>query len=174
MAELEIHHEQEAESDPVGKKVGVLAAVLAVFLAVVTIESHRAHTAAILAKTNANDQWNFYQANRLKAHNLEVGRDVISILAKEGAAEKKMKEYETGIQKYEEKGKETMESAKKFEEETEHVEAKALYFDMGEGLLEIGLVLSSLYFISRKMLFPVVGVIAGIAGIGVAAVGFLS
>ena len=40
---------------------------------------------------------------------------------------------------------------------------------------EIALVLSSLYFIARRMLFPfVVGVIAGLGGIGVAAVGFLS
>src|SRR2546426_7678036 len=97
MAELEIHHEHETEHDPVGKKVGVLAAVLAVFLAIVTISSHRAHTAAILSKTNANDQWNLYQANRLKAHNLEVGHDVISLLAKpEGAAGKKLHDYETG------------------------------------------------------------------------------
>src|SRR5207237_5973681 len=118
MAELEIHHEHETEKDPVGKKVGVLAAVLAVFLAIVTIKSQRAHTAAILSKTNANDQWNFYQANRLKAHNLEVGRDVISMLAKEGDAEKKLKEYETGIQKYEDRGKETKEAAEKFEKET--------------------------------------------------------
>ena len=58
MAELEIHHEHEVDKDPVGKKVGILAAVLAVFLAIVTIASHRAHTAAILSKTNANDQWN--------------------------------------------------------------------------------------------------------------------
>src|SRR5438309_1760374 len=74
MAELEIHHEQEGgEADPMGKRVGVLAAVLAVFLAIVTIESHRAHTEGILLKTEANDQWNFYQAERLKLHTLEVG-----------------------------------------------------------------------------------------------------
>ena len=66
-----------------------------------------------------------------------------------------------------------MEAAKKYEEETEHVERKAL-FDMGEGLLAIALVLSSLYFIARKMLFPVVGIIAGLGGLGVAAVGFLT
>jgi ribosome-binding ATPase YchF (GTP1/OBG family) len=175
MAELEIHHEHEDEKDPVGKRVGILAAVLAVFLAIVTIASHRAHTAAILSKTNANDQWNLYQANRLKAHNLEVGGDIIAIITKgEGAGEKKIEEYKKGIEKYEDKGKETMEAAKKYEEETEHVEKRALYFDMGEGLLEIALVLSSLYFIARKMLFPVVGVIAGLAGLGVAAVGFLS
>jgi hypothetical protein len=34
-------------------------------------------------------------------------------------------------------------------------------------------VLSSLYFISRKMLFPVVGLIAGIAGLLVAITGLL-
>jgi ribosome-binding ATPase YchF (GTP1/OBG family) len=175
MAELEIHTEHEVEKDPVGKKVGVLAAVLAVFLAIVTISSHRAHTAAILSKTNANDQWNLYQANRLKAHNLEVGQDIIALLTKgEGAGAKKLEEYKKGIEKYEEKGKETMEAAKKYEEETERAEHKALYFDMGEGLLEIALVLSSLYFIARRMLFPVVGVIAGLSGIGVAAFGFLT
>src|SRR5437763_16099599 len=89
MAELEIHHEHEVEADPIGKKVGILAAVLAVFLAIVTIESHRAHTEGILLKTEANDQWNFYQAERLKLHNLEVGEGLISVLAPtgEGAAE---------------------------------------------------------------------------------------
>jgi hypothetical protein len=175
MAELEIHTEHEGGDDPVGKKVGILAAMLAVFLAIVTIASHRAHTEAILSKTNANDQWNLYQANRLKAHNLEVGGDLITLLTKaDGEAGKKLDEYKKGIQNYEEKSKETQEAAKKYEEETELVEHKALFFDMGEGLLEIALVLSSLYFIARKMLFPVVGVIAGLSGLGVAALGFLS
>jgi hypothetical protein len=175
MAELEIHTEHEGGNDPVGKKVGILAAVLAVFLAIVTIASHRAHTAAILSKTNANDQWNLYQANRLKAHNLEVGGDIITLLAKdEGESGKKLAEYKKGIEKYEDKSKETKEAAEKFEQETERVEHRALYFDMGEGLLEIALVLSSLYFIARKMLFPVVGVISGLAGLGVAAFGFLT
>src|SRR5260370_41622475 len=99
MAELEIHTEHEVDKDPVGKKVGILAAVLAVFLAIVTIASHRAHTAAILSKTNANDQWNLYQANRLKAHNLEVGSDIISLMTKEEvAAAKKLEDYKKGIE----------------------------------------------------------------------------
>jgi len=175
MAELEIHHEHEVDKDPVGKKVGILAAVLAVFLAIVTIASHRAHTAAILSKTKANDQWGYYQANRLKAHNLEVGQDVIAILAKGNEeAEKKVEKYKEDIKKYEERSKEAKETADKLEEQTEHVEHKALYYDIGEGLLEIALVLSSLYFIARKMLFPVVGVIAGLDGLGVAAFGFLT
>jgi len=66
MAELEIHHESEGEHDPRGQQVGVLAAVLAVLLAIVTILSHRAHTEGVLLKTEANDTWAFYQAKRIK------------------------------------------------------------------------------------------------------------
>lgn len=173
MAELEIHQEHEG-ADPIGKKVGILASVLAVFLAVVTIQSHRAHTESILQSTKASDQWNFYQAKKLKSHNLELGRDVISVLADqrhEGAA-KKLEEYKKGIERYEKDSEKASEDAHKFEENAERAEHKALGFDVGEGLLEIGLVLTSLYFIGRKMIFPVVGVIAGIGGIIAAVFGF--
>ena len=37
-------------------------------------------------------------------------------------------------------------------------ERRALRFDIGEGLLELGLVLSSLYFLARKNFFPIFGV----------------
>jgi len=175
MAELEIHQEHETEHDPVGKKVGVLAAVLAVFLAIVTIASHRAHTEGILAKTDANDQWSFYQAERLKLHHVQVGHDIISLLAPQGeGTEKKLQKYESEVEKYDHKSKELLAEAQKKEEETKHAEYQALRFDFGEGLLEIGLVLSSLYFIARRMLFPVIGVIAGLAGVAMAAAGFMA
>jgi len=50
MPELEIHHESAHAIDATGQSVGVLAAVLAVLLAIVTIASHRTHTAAIIHK----------------------------------------------------------------------------------------------------------------------------
>ena len=176
MAELEIHHEHETEHDPVGKKVGVLAAVLAVFLALVTIQSHRAHTAGIIFKTEANDQWNFYQAKSIKSHHLELGEDLVSLLAPKGDAEaaKKLEKYKAGVARYEHETKEISEQAKEREKEATLAEHKALRFDFAEGLLEIGLVLSSLYFIARKMLFPVIGIIAGLGGLGVAAFGLLT
>src|ERR1051326_7445567 len=80
MAELEIHHESEGAPDPVGQKVGVLAAVLAVALAIVTIASHRAHTDAVLLKTEANDRWSFYQSKRIKLHSLELGEQLVTLL----------------------------------------------------------------------------------------------
>jgi hypothetical protein len=52
-------------------------------------------------------------------------------------------------------------------------EDRALRYDVGEGLIEIGLVLSSLYFISKKTYFPLIGLIAGAIGIVIAALGLL-
>jgi len=174
MAELEIHHEG-AENDPTGKKVGILAAVLAVILAIVTIESHRSHTEAILFKTEASDQWNFYQAKKLKSHNMELGADLISLFAAKDSATapKKLEEYKSGVQRYDRESKEISDVAQEKEKEATHAEHQALRFDFGEGLLEIGLVLSSLYFISRRLMFPVVGVIAGVIGLAVAIAGLL-
>ena len=85
MAELEIHHEVEV-NDPFGKKIGVLASILAVLLGVVTIVSHRAHTDAVLFKSEANDKWSFYQAKRIKFHSLELGVDLLNAMPDRGPA----------------------------------------------------------------------------------------
>src|SRR5258708_8612944 len=171
MAELEIHHEGH-ESDPMGKTVGVIAAILAVFLAVVTIASHRTHTAAIMHKSSSNDQWAYYQATRVKLHSTERGQNLVGMFGgKNEAAGKMLKDYESQKKKYEEQSKEIQETARGADEAAEADEHRALRYDIGEGLLEIGLVLSSLYFISRKKMFPVLGVIAGLAGIVIALTG---
>jgi cell division protein FtsN len=171
MAELEIHHEGHVP-DRTGQRVGILAAVLAVCLAVVTIESHRTHTEAIIRKSESNDEWQHYQSSRLKYHNLELGERLTGILAATNPAAKDgLAEYRAEKQKYEAQGKELRERAREKAAESEAAERRALHYDFGEGLLEIALVLTSLYFIARKMLFPVIGVIAGLAGVAVAITG---
>jgi gas vesicle protein len=173
MAELEIHHEGN-ESDPMGKTVGVIAAIVAVLLAIVTIASHRTHTAAIMHKSGSNDQWAYYQATRVKLHSTELGQNLVSTLGgKSPAAEKLLKEYESQKKKYEETSKEIQEKARGADESAEADEHRALRYDVGEGLLEIGLVLSSLYFISRKKMFPVLGVICAVTGTAIAITGFM-
>jgi hypothetical protein len=173
MAELEIHHEEgEAHHDPIGQKVGIMAAVLAVLLAVVTIASHRTHTEAIISRSAANDAWAHYQSTRVKFHSLELGEDLLSALAP-AHGEEKIAEYRKSKKKYEEQGKEIQNEAREKEEETRAAEARALRYDVGEGLIEIALVLSSLYFIAHRRLFPVVGIVAGIGGVAIAISGYV-
>ncbi len=174
MAELEIHHETEGTPDPRGQQVGVLAAVLAVVLAVVTIASHRAHTDAVLLKTEANDRWSFYQSKRIKLHSLELGEQLVAVLgAKNPETSKAIDNFRAERARYEEDSKQVQEEAQTKEREAIGIERRALRFDFGEGLLEIALVLTSLYFISRKMLFPVIGILAGIAGSVIAIFGLV-
>jgi len=172
MAELEIHHESEHKIDPMGQKVGVLAAILAVGLAVVTISSHRTHTAAIIHKSSANDAWAHYQSTRVKYHNLELGTNLMQALeVKQPAAEKMLADYSSQLKKYADQSAQIQEEAQRADKAAETDEVRGLRYDIGEGLLEIALVLSSLYFISRKLMFPAIGIIAGIAGTAIALAG---
>src|SRR5262249_41349835 len=66
-----------------------------------------------------------------------------------------------------------MKEAKAKEDESLRAEARALRFDLGEGLLELGLVLTSLYFLAKKKSFPVFGVTAATLGVLAAAFGAL-
>jgi hypothetical protein len=174
MAELEIHHEHEHTADPLGGRVGVMASVLAVLLAVVTIASHRTHTAAIIHKTESNDLWSEYQSARVKLHTTELGENLVHLLGAKGAGtEKLLADYAGQAKKYEDSSKKIKKEADSATEEAKADENRALRYDIGEGLLEIGLVLSSLYFISRKSMFPVLGLIAAVVGTAIAITGFL-
>jgi len=165
MPELEIHNESEHASDPTGQKIGILAAVLAVALAIVTIASHRTHTAAIMSKASANDAWAHYQATRMKYHNLELEQSLVKVFgAKGGPADAILADTAAQMQKYDKQAKGIQAEADRDDHGAEADEDRALRYDFGEGLLEIALVLSSMYFISRKTMFPVIGVIAGVAG----------
>lgn len=173
MSELEIHHEVEA-ADPLSKQIGVLAAVLAVCLGIVTIVSHRAHTNAVLLKSEANDQWSLYQSKRIKFHSLELGVDLLKALpGRTPESEQTLARYQSEKKRYTKDSETTQEQAREKDREAAGVESRALRFDFGEGLLEIGLVLTSLYFIAHSKLFPAVGVISAVLGIVIAVSGFL-
>jgi hypothetical protein len=168
MAEVEIPHAHEV--DAFGKKVGVLVALIGILLSVVTIASHREHTAAVVYKTEANDEWAYYQAKKIREHQASVGATIVEALGNDpqkiAAAVKALSDQRD---KYSHESEEIQKEAQAKETETHQAEGRALRFDLGEGFLELGLVLSSLYFLARKKLFPYAGVTAGVLGIILAA-----
>lgn len=174
MSELEIHHEAEHAIDPIGQKVGVLAAVLAVLLAIVSIASHRTHTDAIMHKSAANDAWAHYQSTRVKYHSLELGENLIAVIGAKGdRADRMLADYASQKKKYEAQAAQIQDEAEKAEQFADADERRALRYDFGEGLLEIALVVTSLYFISHKGMFPVMGIAAGAVGILLALTGLI-
>jgi hypothetical protein len=172
MAEVEISAEHA--NDPFGRRVGVMVAVIGIILAVVTIASHRAHTATVIAKTEASDQWAFFQAKKTREHLVDIGaglatalggeRDNVRDLAKGYLKDRERYKAEADAIQIEARAKEAQSAAE---------ERRALWLDVGEGLLELGLVLSSLYFLSKRRFFPLFGAIAALSGIVVGVAGFM-
>jgi Domain of unknown function (DUF4337) len=175
MAEVEIHTEHDHANDPFGQRVGVGIGVIGIILAVVTIGSHRAHTATVIYKTEANDQWAFYQAKKIREHMLDVGAGLATALgAERDNARELAKGYLRDRDHYKGQAEAIEHDARAKEDESATEEKRALRLDVGEGFLELGLVLSSLYFLSKRRFFPVLGGIAAIIGVVVGALGFLT
>jgi len=175
MAEVEIHTAHDHSTDEFGRRVGVVVGIIGILLAVVTISSHRAHTAAVIERTKANDQWAFFQSKKLRQHLAEVGASLANALAADpvrvqGLVDKLDKDRD----RYAHDTEEIQKDALAKEAESDHEEQRASRFDLGEGFLELGLVLSSLYFLSKRRFFPLLGVAAALIGVALAIAGLLA
>ena len=79
MTEIEVTPEHAA--DPRTRRVGILVGVVGIFLSIVTINSHRAHTQAVIHRTEANDQWAYYQAKKIRESANDVALTLLGSLA---------------------------------------------------------------------------------------------
>ena len=172
MPEIEVspHH----AADPDTRRVGLLVGVVGILLSVVTIASHRAHTQAVIHRTESNDQWTYYQAKKIRENTSEVALALLTTLSSDSAkTEAPARKLEAARAKYAADAERIQDDARAKDEDTKTEERRALRFDIGEGLLELGLVLCSLYFLARKAFFPAFGVLSSIAGTAMGAAGFL-
>jgi hypothetical protein len=172
MPEIEVTPEHAA--DPNTRRVGILVGVVGICLSVVTIASHRAHTEAVIHRTESNDQWSYYQAKKIRENTEEVALALVQALGSDPARSEAMtKKLDAARSKYAADAEKIQEEARAKDGETTIEERRALRFDIGEGLLELGLVLCSLYFLARKTFFPVLGVLSSAAGVAMGVWGWL-
>jgi hypothetical protein len=172
MTEIELKPEHAA--DPDTRRVGILVGVVGILLSVVTIASHRAHTDAVIHRTESNDAWAYYQAKKIREYTSEVAESLLRTLAADPAkSEAPIQKLEGARSKYASDAEAIQQDAKAKDKESETEEVRALRFDIGEGLLELGLVLCSLYFLARKNFFPIFGVLSAAAGTAMGIWGFL-
>jgi Domain of unknown function (DUF4337) len=174
MAEVEIHTSHEHGGDAFTKGVSVMVGVIGIVLAFVTIASHRSHTAAVIHRTEANDQWALYDSQKEREHLMDVAAGLLGVVqvAQADKADALAAKFAAGRDKYLAEAVKSQQDAKAREAESNREEARGLRLDLGEGLLELGLVLTSLYFLSRKRLFPVIGILAAAGGTVVAVTNF--
>jgi hypothetical protein len=175
MAEVEIHTGHDHPGDSFAQAVGVAVGVIGIILAIVTIGSHRAHNAAVINRTEENDQWSFYQAKKNRQQMLDVGADLArSLTTDESKVQAIVDKYTKQSAHYSEETQDIEKEARRAHDETTREEARAVRLDIGEGFLELGLVMSSLYFLSKRKFFPVIGMTAAVMGTVLGVMGFLA
>ena len=86
---LELQEQEEAGREKDLKPVSFSMALLAVLVAIVTVMGHRTHTEAVLLQAKASDQWNLYQAKKIRQNDTELATDLLSALELRDPASRK-------------------------------------------------------------------------------------
>lgn len=161
--------------------IGVYIGVLAVLLAICSMGGGNAAKDATLKNIEAANTWSFFQAKNMRRHVLRVEADDLTLRLKaepdltadgRNAIEAKIAEYKTQDQILtagdpakpvaEREGLDQLfEKGKRLEAERDVAMRKDPYFDYGEALLQIAIVLASIAIITKgSFLLSVSGVLA--------------
>jgi hypothetical protein len=165
---------EEAGRERLLRPVAFTMSVIAVLVAVTTVMGHRVHTEALLDQNKATDQWNYYQAHKIRANDTALIADLLSVVtvADKDSAQKLLQAYADHQSKWAGNLKEEREKAEALEASVEKAETRANHFDLAETLLEIGLVVISITLLTRKRIywfaglaFSAAGIVAGFLGL---------
>jgi cell fate (sporulation/competence/biofilm development) regulator YlbF (YheA/YmcA/DUF963 family) len=182
-------HAEHARHEASMLPVALTMTIQAVLVAVVTVLGHRTHTEAILNQTRAAmeqnlvaDDWAFYQAKKIRSNDTELTADLMSVLAiaNKDEAKKKAKDFADHQQKWavdlkegEDKAREDEKRVREFEQKVEEDEKRADHYDLGEALLEIGLVITSITLLTKNRVYWFVGLDFSVVGVVAATFGLL-
>ncbi|MGZ3539410.1 MAG: DUF4337 domain-containing protein [Thermodesulfobacteriota bacterium] len=161
MSEVELPNAEELEEargKTFTKRVALTTAIFAVVLAITSLGGNNAMKEMLLSQQQSSDQWSFYQAKALREHlyrsqKLRLEIDLIErgsgmkpeVRERVEGMIKKMSEEEV---RYDAEKKEIEKEAKKLEHERDVNRSKDPYFDYGEVLLQIAIVMASVSILS--------------------------
>jgi hypothetical protein len=211
----EAQHAQHASHDPFDRRVAITMVVIAACLAGVKVLGHRSHnetlqlqieadtkhtkagvfrTKAVGARTEASNQWAFYQAKKLRQHFYEGQQELAALIGREDSASAKAAQWKANVERYRKDTEEIAEEAKKLtaeakehDKEADHLDHEAVektekaehshrrsdFFDIGEMGVELALVLCSVAILTKRPPFWYGGIALGACGAALAAIGLV-
>jgi hypothetical protein len=166
----ELKEQAEKGGESALRPVAFFMSVIAVLVAVTTVLGHRTHTDAVLNQAKASDKWNEYQAVKIRSSDLSAAQKLRSLFTltdkdKIAKAGKDAADDEDHQKKWAEDLPNLKKEAEEFEADVRLAEHRADYYDLGEALLEIGLVVSSVTLLTRSKIYWYLGIVASIAGV---------
>jgi hypothetical protein len=161
-AHEEVEEHVQHAHDPFDKTVAGTMAIIAAFLAVVSVLAQHFNTEKLLAQGKASDTWAYSQAKDIRHYVAQATRDSLKDL-RPGAAVVNM--YDQDAKRYKKEAAEIQEKARDLEKERDAYGEKADRFHFGEVFLEIAIVLSSLSILTKRKPFFWAGAISAVAGV---------
>jgi Domain of unknown function (DUF4337) len=175
MADIEELHEraEQAAGDKRLASVTVSMAILAVFVAAVSLMGERIHANEVLAQSRAADQWAQYQAKVIRERSYEVFLDQLDVFAVQDpshAAQVKAK-YKGEIDRYNGETKDIQTQANSTESTVAILDRRSNWLDFADVLLEASLVICSITLLTQKRGYWYFGLLGAASGIVVAVMG---
>jgi hypothetical protein len=175
MADIEELHEHahHAAADVRHVPVTLSMAILAVFVAAVSLMGERVHADAVLAETRAADLWSEYQAQVIRSRSYQVFLDELSVFSVQDpsqVAQIKSK-YSKEIDRYTKQTKALQQQAYATEADVRALERRSNWFDLAAVLLEASLVICSITLLTQRRIYWYVGSAGGLVGIITAFIG---
>lgn len=163
-------HVEHAAHDPSLRLPTISMSLLAVLVAIVSVLGHRSHTEAVLKQAQSSDEWALYQAKKIRQSDTSLTSDLLSVLAvnDQEKAAKLLESYKSHQEKWDEDLKEEQTRATELQNEVSLAERHADRFDLGEALLEIGLIVTSITLLTRNRMYWHMGLAFGAAGLALA------
>jgi hypothetical protein len=164
---------EKAREDKSLAAVSLTMAVLAVFVAVVSLLGHRAHTEEVVLQAKSSDQWAYYQAKSIREHEDELFGDLAAAVSSNdaGAMTKFREKAAQEGERYKHDKEAIQEEARKLEQEVAMERNRADLLDLAEVFLEIGLVVTSITLLSGRRIFWHCGIVLSVVGVVVAVMG---
>ena len=186
MVEVELPNPEELEekkSTLFTRRVALTTAIYAVILAIASLGGNNATKEMLLAQQQASDLWAHYQAKSIRENQVRVQKQRLEAdLIERGSAvkpagrqrlERLLNEYTEQERHYNTDKKEIEKEAKAREHERDLYRTRDPYFDYGEALLQISIVLASIAILSNSLPVFAVSLVMAVCGAIFTVNGFL-
>ena len=176
--------DQAKEASGENRKIALLIAVIALFLALSETLGKGAQTEAISKNVESSNLWAFFQAKSIRrtvvqtaSEEAKLSLGVLGDDAAKAALQKQIDEWQQTAARYRSEPKtgegqdELSERAKRAEEERDLAEAKYHHFELASAAFQIGIVLASATIITGMIWLAWVSGLLTLAGIAITVLG---
>jgi len=162
------HHAENTEH----KRIGIVIAVIAVVMAVVTAVANKEANNIIVKEVQASNGYAWYQSKRQRTYmnDLELKRIAVELAGSPSDAQRKLLEQqaaklEAKNKEYDAENKDILVKAEADKRAAETATHRHHWFEYGEILLHIAVVLCSLTLLTEQKFFFHLGALATLAGL---------